>query len=116
MSADHNSTRSGTSNADETAPVVYVIDDNADVRDVLKSLLESVGRKVLAFGSTQEFLPSRVDTVSCIVLDIRLPGTSGLDFPAKLAQAGIDIPVIFITGHGDIRMAVNAMKAGAVQV
>ena len=114
MSHDRNGRNPTAPKTAEPAPVVYVIDDDLDVREALKSLLGSVGLESLAFGSTEEFLPSR-DTVSCLVLDIRLPGGSGLDFPARLARAGIVIPVIFLTGHGDIRMSVSAMKAGAVE-
>jgi FixJ family two-component response regulator len=97
-------------------PVVFVIDDDAGVRQALKSLLQSVGLKVEAFGSTAEFLAGQMPNVaSCLVLDVRLPGVSGLDFQAELAKANVQIPIIFITGHGDIPMTVRAMKAGAVE-
>jgi len=99
----------------DQSPIVFVIDDNPDVREALKSLLESVRLDTRVFASTEEFLRNRVEAVSCLVLDVRLSGTSGLDFQTRLADAGIDIPIIFITGHGDIRMSVRAMKAGAVQ-
>ncbi|AMN41998.1 response regulator transcription factor [Rhodoplanes sp. Z2-YC6860] len=95
---------------------VFVIDDDAGVRASLQTLLRSVGLRVNTFGSTDEFLAGRMpDAPSCIVLDVRLPGVSGLDFQAKLIQSSIQIPVIFITGHGDIPMTVRAMKAGAVE-
>jgi FixJ family two-component response regulator len=95
---------------------VFVVDDDASLREALKSLIRSVGLQVELFGSAQEFLQrKRPDVPSCLVLDIRLPGTSGLDFQRRLAEAGISIPIIFITGHGDIPMSVRAMKAGAVE-
>src|SRR4051812_4988469 len=97
-------------------PIVYVVDDDEDVREGLKALLESVGLKCQIFESTADFLRSkRVDGMSCLILDVRLPGLSGLDFQAELAQAQIVTPIIFITGHGDIPMSVKAMKAGAVE-
>ena len=97
-------------------PVVYVVDDHPDVRDGLKALFESVGLKSETFGSTAEFLKgSRRDQPSCLVLDVRLPGLSGLDFQTELSKAQIDTPIIFITGHGDIPMSVKAMKAGAIE-
>jgi FixJ family two-component response regulator len=93
-----------------------VVDDHPDVRDGLKSLFESVGLRSETFSSTAEFLKgSRADQPSCLVLDVRLPGLSGLDFQTELLKAEIDIPVIFITGHGDIPMSVKAMKAGAIE-
>jgi FixJ family two-component response regulator len=97
-------------------PMVFVVDDDAAVRDAIKDLLESVAIRVETFSSGQEFLASpRADAVpSCLILDVRLPGESGLDFQRELAAAKIEIPVIFITGHGDIPMTVQAMKAGAV--
>jgi len=98
------------------APIVYVVDDDADVRDGLKALFESVGLRCEVFGSAAQFLTrSGAEVVSCLVLDVRLPGLSGLDVQAQLAEAQISIPVIFITGHGDIPMTVKAMKAGAVE-
>ncbi len=96
--------------------IVFVVDDNADVRAGLGELLGSVGLKSEAFASAAEFLRRNVpDTASCLVLDVRLPGLSGLDFQADLARAEVGIPIIFITGHGDIPMSVRAMKAGAVE-
>lgn len=96
--------------------VVYVVDDDLDVREGLTSLFESVGLKSEAFGSTAEFLTAkRSDDVSCLVLDVRLPGLSGLDFQSELARTRTNIPIIFITGHGDIPMSVKAMKNGAVE-
>jgi RNA polymerase sigma factor (sigma-70 family) len=96
--------------------IVYVVDDDRDVRDGLKSLLESVGLRTQTFESTADFLRSkRIDDVSCLILDVRLPGLSGLDFQAELSQAQIVTPIVFITGHGDIPMSVKAMKAGAVE-
>jgi FixJ family two-component response regulator len=100
----------------EAQSIVFVVDDDASLRDALRSLLRSVGLRVEVFGSAADFLKGRLpDAVSCLVLDIRLPGVSGLDFQAELAKAGIHIPIIFITGHGDIPMTVRAMKAGAVE-
>ncbi len=97
-------------------PVVFVIDDDPAIRDSLKGLLRSVGLEVEAFGSAQEFLRSkRPDAPACLVLDVRLPGPSGLDFQRDLVKANIRLPIIFITGHGDIPMSVRAMKAGAVE-
>jgi FixJ family two-component response regulator len=94
---------------------VYVVDDDVSLRDALSSLFRSVGLQVELFGSATEFLEKKLpDGPSCLVLDIRLPGVSGLDFQAQLAKAGIRMPVIFMTGHGDIPMSVRAMKAGAI--
>jgi FixJ family two-component response regulator len=96
-------------------PIVYVVDDDASVREALRNLFRSVGLRVEVFGSAPEFLQSKLpDVASCLILDIRLPRLSGLDFQADLARAGIHIPIIFMTGHGDIPMTVRAMKAGAV--
>jgi FixJ family two-component response regulator len=96
-------------------PVVFVVDDDASVRDALRNLFRSVGLRVEVFGSAHEFLQSKLPNVaSCLILDIRLPRLSGLDFQAELAKADINIPIIFMTGHGDIPMTVRAMKAGAV--
>ena len=98
------------------APVVFIVDDDANVREGLKALLDSVGLRAEVFGSTREFLQHKAsDRVSCLVLDVRMPGMSGLDFQAELASTHVDIPVIFLTGHGDIPMTVKAMKAGAVE-
>jgi FixJ family two-component response regulator len=96
-------------------PTVYVVDDDASVREALRSLFRSVGLRVELFGSAPEFLQRKLpDVASCLILDIRLPRLSGLDFQVELAKAGIHIPIIFMTGHGDIPMTVRAMKAGAV--
>jgi FixJ family two-component response regulator len=96
--------------------IVYVIDDDEAIREALSSLLRSVGLKMLGFASPREFLAhSRSDVPSCLVLDVRLPGASGLEFQRELATTKDRIPVIFITGHGDIPMSVRAMKAGAVE-
>ncbi|MCC8938223.1 response regulator transcription factor [Bradyrhizobium sp. Arg68] len=100
-------------NADE--PTVFVVDDDASVRDALTNLFRSVGLRTEAFGSAHEFLRHKPpDVPSCLILDIRLPRLSGLDFQAELAKADVHIPIIFMTGHGDIPMTVRAMKAGAV--
>lgn len=100
----------------ERAPIVFVVDDDPSVRRSIKRLIGSVGLQVELFGSAQEFLLSkRPDAPSCLVLDIRLPGISGLDFQHELAEANIHIPIIFITAHGDIPMTVRAMKSGAVE-
>lgn len=102
--------------ANEPKQLVFVIDDDADVRAGLESLLQSVSLPCEVFSSTKDFLNRKPsNTVSCLVLDVRLPGPSGLDFQAELAKAQIDIPIIFITGHGDIPMSVRAMKAGAIE-
>ena len=96
-------------------PIVYVVDDDASVREALRNLFRSVGLRVEVFGSASEFLQSRLpDVAGCLILDIRLPRLSGLDFQVELAKARIHIPIIFMTGHGDIPMTVRAMKAGAV--
>jgi FixJ family two-component response regulator len=98
------------------APTVFVVDDDDLVRASIQGMLKSVGLRSETFGTPQEFLRSkRPDGPSCLVLDVRLPGVSGLDFQHELAQAGIRIPIIFITGHGDIPMTVKAMKSGAVE-
>jgi FixJ family two-component response regulator len=98
------------------APTVFVVDDDDLVRAAIHGMLKSVGLRSETFGTTQEFLGSkRPDGPSCLVLDVRLPGASGLDFQRELAEAGIRIPIIFITGHGDIPMSVKAMKSGAVE-
>jgi FixJ family two-component response regulator len=96
-------------------PIVFVVDDDLSVRDSLSNLFRSVGLRTAAFGSAHEFLQHTLpDVPSCLILDIRLPRLSGLDFQAELAKADIHIPIIFMTGHGDIPMTVRAMKAGAV--
>ena len=100
----------------EPKPTVFVIDDDAAIRDALQSLISSMKLHVELFGSAAEFLQrERPDVPSCLVLDVRLPGISGLAFQRKLTEANHSIPVIFITGHGDIPMSVRAMKAGAVE-
>src|SRR5882672_9608580 len=97
-------------------PVVFVIDDDDLIRAAIQGMLKSVGLRSETFGTPQEFLRSkRPDGPSCLILDVRLPGISGLDFQRELANAGIRIPIIFITGHGDIPMTVKAMKSGAVE-
>lgn len=97
----------------EPPSMVFVIDDDPSVRNALRRLIRSVGLQVELFGSAQEFLQRpRPDEPSCMILDVRLPGMSGLDFQRRLANGKIDIPIIFITGHGDIPMTVRAMKAG----
>jgi FixJ family two-component response regulator len=96
--------------------MVFVVDDDAAVRASIQGLLKSVGLRSDSFGTAQEFLSSeRANGPSCLVLDIRLPGINGLDFQRQLADAGVHIPIIFITGHGDIPMTVRAMKSGAVE-
>jgi FixJ family two-component response regulator len=96
--------------------IVFVIDDDESMREALKSLIRSVGLKVEAFASAHEFLQGRrPDLPACLILDVRMPGLSGLDLQRDLSEANIHIPIIFITGHGDIPMSVRAMKAGAVE-
>lgn len=96
--------------------IVYVVDDDDAIREALSGLLRSVGLAMLGFGSPREFLEqTRTDAPSCLVLDVRLPGASGLEFQRELAAANENIPIIFITGHGDIPMSVRAMKAGAAE-
>ena len=96
--------------------VVFVIDDDASVRESLKSLFQSVGLQVEMFSSADAFLQGQhPDAACCLVLDVRLPGLSGLEFQNELAKAEIDLPIVFLTGHGDIPMSVQAMKAGAVE-
>jgi len=100
----------------EVSPIVFVVDDDPSVGRAIKRLVESVGLQVAQFGSARQFLHNeRPGAPSCLVLDVRLPGISGLDFQRQLAEAGIHIPVIFVTAHGDIPMTVRAMKAGAVE-
>jgi len=100
----------------EPSPVVFVVDDDPSLRRAIKRLVESVGSQVELFGSAQEFLQAkRPDAASCLVLDIRLPKISGLEFQRQLTDVGIHIPIIFITAHGDIPMTVRAMKAGAIE-
>lgn len=100
----------------KVADMVFVIDDDESIREALDSLIRSVGLSVATFASAQEFLQSpRPDVPACLILDVRMPGLSGLDLQRDLAEANIHIPIIFITGHGDIPMSVRAMKAGAVE-
>jgi FixJ family two-component response regulator len=107
--------RSARQPATAEAPIVFVVDDDESLREALRSLFRSVSLRVETFGSAADLLRSKLpDVASCLVLDVRLPGVSGLDFQAELAKANIHIPIIFMTGHGDIPMSVQAMKAGAV--
>jgi FixJ family two-component response regulator len=100
----------------ETDGVVFVVDDDASMRESLKNLTRSVGLRVEAFASAQEFLRAKLsDEPGCLVLDVRMPGLSGLDLQKRMAETGTDLPIIFLTGHGDIPMSVRAMKAGAVE-
>ena len=100
----------------EAAPIVFVVDDDLSVREGVESLLRSVGLRVETFRTAQEFSRhSRPEAPACVVLDVRLPGLSGLDLQRELMRAGAPIPIIFITGHGDVPMSVQAMKAGAVE-
>jgi FixJ family two-component response regulator len=100
----------------DVRPMIFVVDDDASVREALGNLLESVGFDTRLFGSTEQFRgASRPDTPSCLVLDVRLPGANGLEFQQSLQRAGIFIPIVFITAHGDVPMASRALKAGAVE-
>lgn len=111
------SPRSQDRAASAAEPIVYVIDDDPSLREALAGLFRSVGLRVQVFGSAKELLllqSDLPDVASCLVLDIRMPGLSGLDLQAELINAGIRIPIIFVTGHGDIPMSVKAMKAGAI--
>jgi FixJ family two-component response regulator len=100
---------------DAKEPIVIVVDDDASMRRALTNLFQSVGLAVEVFGSASDMLQAKLpDVASCLVLDIRLPGLSGLDFQTELAKANIQIPIIFMTGHGDVPMTVRAMKGGAV--
>jgi len=104
-----------TKNEKAAGPTAIIVDDDEDMRDALANLFGSVGLEVVVFGSAQELLAATLpETPSCLVLDIRLPGVSGLEFQGQLAKLGIDLPIVFMTGHGDIPMSVRAMKAGAV--
>jgi len=97
-------------------PTVFVVDDDESMREALRSLFRSVKLRVETFGSTADFLRSKLaDVASCLVLDVRLPGISGLDFQAELAKANIEIPIIFITAHGDAKMRTQAMRDRAVK-
>ncbi len=98
-----------------TGPIVIVVDDDAELREALSSLFRSIGLEVASFASAPDLLAARLpDVPRCLVLDIRLPGVSGLDFQSQLLRSDLDLPIIFMTGHGDIPMTVRAMKAGAV--
>ena len=100
----------------ETTPVVFVIDDNPALREALDGLIRSVHLSARTFASTDEFLAfRRPDAPGCLVLDVRLPGLSGLDFQREMNKSGVELPVIFITGHGDVPMSVRAFKAGAIE-
>ena len=104
------------SKAKETEATVFIVDDDAQVRESLKDLIRSVGLRVELFASAQEFLRAQhPDAPTCLVLDVRMPGLSGLDLQKQASEAGLEIPIIFITGHGDIPMTVRAMKAGAIE-
>ncbi len=97
-------------------PIVYVVDDDPSMRNAIEDLLQSVGLGVRVFPSVQEFLKAaRPDAPGCIVLDVRLPGQSGLDFQRQISGTAMDLPIVFITGHGDVAMSVRAMKSGAVE-
>ena len=99
-----------------TGPIVFVVDDDLSVREALRSLIRSVGLRCETFASAAEFLRSPAPQApACLVLDVQLPESSGLDLPSELRRAGVEIPIIFITGHGTIPMSVQAMKAGAVE-
>ena len=100
----------------EPDPIVFVIDDDAMIRDGIHSLIRSIGLRVETFASAGDFmLAKRPDAPSCLVLDVRMPGLNGLDLQRQLSEANIQIPIIFITGHGDIPMSVRAMKQGALE-
>jgi FixJ family two-component response regulator len=108
--------QSAMSSRYQRGPIIYIVDDDADVREGLQSLLLSVGLRSETFNSTTSLLKSKLaDEASCLILDVRLPGLSGLDFQAEVAKEKIKVPIIFITGHADVPMSVKAMKAGAVE-
>ena len=107
--------KSSDEQSSATESIVFVVEDDASMRRALSNLFQSVGLQVAAFGAASDMLQSNLpDVASCLVLDVRLPGLSGLDFQTELAKANIHIPIIFMTGHGDIPMSVRAMKGGAV--
>jgi len=107
--------KSSTESASKREPLVFIVEDDPSMRRALGNLFQSVGLEVEVFGSASEMLQTKLpDVASCLVLDVRLPGLSGLDFQTELAKANIHIPIIFMTGHGDIPMTVRAMKGGAV--
>src|SRR5260370_27717256 len=100
----------------ESKAIVFVVDDDISVREALESLVRSAGFEVETFASAQDFLANRrPDGPSCLVLDVRLPGLSGLDLQKRIREASREIPIVFITGHGDVPTSVRAMKAGAVE-
>jgi FixJ family two-component response regulator len=100
----------------QSGPIIYIVDDDANVREGLQSLLQSVGLRSETFNSTTALLKSKLaDEASCLILDVRLPGLSGLDFQAEVSKEQINVPIIFITGYADVPMSVKAMKAGAVE-
>src|ERR1700683_2826650 len=100
----------------QDVPTVFIVDDDVDVRESLQDLLESIGLHSLSFGTAQEFLNvERTDSPSCLILDVRLPGISGLDLQHELKRGRISIPIIFLTAHADVPMSVKAMKSGAVE-
>lgn len=108
--------KQATEETEDDRPIIYVVDDDKSVRDSLEDLLASVGLRSVLFGSAQEFLHSeRLDVPSCLVLDVRVPGLSGLDFQQEMTKSNLHLSVVFITAHGDIPMSVRAMKAGAVE-
>src|SRR5690348_10654969 len=97
-------------------PIIFVVDDDPSARDSIEDLLQSVDLRVMTFSSPRAFLEcERPDAPGCIIIDVRLPNTSGLEFQKALIEAGIELPVIFVTGHGDILMSVTAMKSGAIE-
>jgi FixJ family two-component response regulator len=108
--------RSGASLLTEEQGIVFIVDDDPSVRAALEDLLGSIGLNVQSFGTVQEFLDTkRPDAAGCIVLDVRLPGTSGLEFQRLLVRSEINLPIIFISGHGDVEISVQAMKLGAIE-
>jgi FixJ family two-component response regulator len=112
----HPARSNGASPSTEEQGIVFIVDDDFSVRAALEDLLGSIGLNVQSFGTVQEFLDSRrPDAAGCIVLDVRLPGTSGLEFQRLLARSEINLPIIFISGHGDIAISVQAMKLGAIE-
>lgn len=107
--------RSLAHSAESGQTIVYIVEDDASLRDALESLFRSVGYMVKPYGSAREFLDdNRAEAPSCLVLDVRLPGINGLDFQEQLTELGVDLPIVFMTGHGDVPMSVRGMKAGAV--
>jgi FixJ family two-component response regulator len=112
----HPARSNGASPSTEEQGIVFIVDDDFSVRAALEDLLGSIGLNVQSFGTVQEFLDSRrPDAAGCIVLDVRLPGTSGLEFQRLLARSEINLPIIFISGHSDIAISVQAMKLGAIE-